>query len=240
MKTLSGLCLLIAGASAHTIFQKLYVNGKSPGQLVGIRAPTYDGPITDVTSNNVICNGGPNPLVKISKEIINATAGDTVMTEWHHTLDGAKPGDKSDPIDPGHLGPTIAYLARVDNALTQKVTGLKWFKIHEDGMDAQRKWGVSRMYNNGGKFSFKIPKCIQSGQYLLRAELIALHGASNYPGAQLYMECAQLNIQGGGNTQPPTVSFPGAYKANDPGIKFNLYYPTPTKYIVPGPTVFQC
>jgi cellulase len=63
--------------------------------------------------------------VKISKEIINATAGDTVMTEWHHTLDGAKPGDKSDPIDPGHLGPTIAYLARVDNALTQKVTGLK-------------------------------------------------------------------------------------------------------------------
>jgi hypothetical protein len=86
-------------------------------------------------------------------------------------------------------------------------------------MDSQRQWGVTRMYKNQGKYSFQIPKCIPSGQYLLRAEVIALHGASNYPGAQLYMECAQLSISGGGNTNPPTVSFPGAYKPTDPGIK---------------------
>jgi len=89
-------------------------------------------------------------------------------------------------------------------------------------MDSQRQWGMTRMYKAGGKVSFKIPKCIQSGQYLLRAEVIALHGAQNYPGAQLYMECAQLNIAGGGSAQPPTVSFPGAYKPSDPGIKFNV------------------
>jgi hypothetical protein len=89
-------------------------------------------------------------------------------------------------------------------------------------MDSQRQWGVTRMYKNGGKYSFKIPTCIQSGQYLLRAELIALHGAGSYPGAQLYMECAQLNISGGGHAQPPTVSFPGAYKPTDPGIKIQV------------------
>ena len=73
----------------------------------------------------MICNGGPNPLKRLSKEIINATAGDEVTTEWHHTLSGAKPGDKADPIDPGHVGPTIAYLAKVADARTQTVTGLK-------------------------------------------------------------------------------------------------------------------
>jgi hypothetical protein len=28
-------------------------------------------PITDVNSPDIICNGGPNPLVKVSKEIIS-------------------------------------------------------------------------------------------------------------------------------------------------------------------------
>lgn len=54
------------------------------------------------------------------------------------------------------------------------------------------------------------------------------------------MECAQLNVTGGGSASPPTVSFPGAYKGTDPGIKFQLYYPTPTTYVIPGPTVFKC
>jgi cellulase len=36
------------------------------------------------------------------------------------------------------------------------------------------------------------------------------------------MECAQLNILGGGKMEPPTVSFPGAYKQNDPGILFQV------------------
>ena len=45
----------------------------------------------------------------------------------------------------------------------------------------------------------------------------ALHAASSYPGAQLYMECAQLQITGGGSAQPATVSFPGAYQGTDPG-----------------------
>jgi hypothetical protein len=83
-----------------------------------------------VNSPDVICNGGPNPLVKLSKEIINVKAGDTVTTEWHRTLDGPNPKDKSDPIDPGHVGPTIAYLAKVDNALTSNVKNLKCENHH--------------------------------------------------------------------------------------------------------------
>lgn len=77
-------------------------------------------------------------------------------------------------------------------------------------------------------------------RYLLRAEIIALHAASSYPGAQLYMECAQIAVTGGGNGNPATVSFPGAYKGTDPGIKFQLYWPVPTSYTIPGPRPFVC
>ena len=50
----------------------------------------------------------------------------------------------------------------------------------------------------------------------------ALHGASSYPGAQFYMECAQINVTGGGSASPATVSFPGAYSGTDPGVLVNV------------------
>jgi hypothetical protein len=92
-------------------------------------------------------------------------AGDAVTVVWHHTLDGNNPKDRSDPIDPSHVGPTLAYMAKVDDARTEKVTGLRWFKVHEDGLDANRQWGVDRMVQNRGKVTFKIPSCIPPGQY---------------------------------------------------------------------------
>jgi hypothetical protein len=109
-----------------------------------------------------------------------------------------------------------------------------------------------------------IPACIAPGQYLLRGELIALHSASNAKGAQFYMECAQINIQGASASKTPaTVSLPGAYSANDKGknscfshlgvlqwtegfanvwvigILYNLYSGQKT-YTAPGPSVFSC
>ncbi|KAG8896853.1 hypothetical protein FRB99_008612 [Tulasnella sp. 403] len=236
--------LLAAAASvhAHTIFQKLWVNGVDQGYLRGIRHPTYDGPITDVTSNDIICNGGPNPLVTpYPSEIINIPAGATVGAEWHHVLqpNGYNPSDSSDPIDPSHKGPVMVYLANVDSALQTSVTGLEWFKIYEDGLSGG-VWGVDRLIQNKGIVNFRIPECIQPGNYFLRAELIALHPASSYPGAQFYMECAQINITGGGSANPPTVSFPGAYKGSDPGITINIYNPPPRTYTIPGPRPFTC
>ncbi|KAF2465229.1 glycoside hydrolase [Lindgomyces ingoldianus] len=238
MKNLLITCSLLVGASAHTIFQELWVNGVAQGHTKGIRVPAYDGPITDVTSNDVICNGGQQHTECTPQ--MQVKAGDKLTAEWHHTLDSGSTGEAQDPIDKGHLGPVMVYLAKVDDALTTKVTGLKWFKIYEDGLDSKGQWAVTRLYNNKGKVNFTLPSCVQSGQYLLRAELIALHGAASYPGAQLYMECAQINVTGGGSANPPTVSFPGAYKGTDPGIKFQLFYPTPTTYTIPGPTAFKC
>ncbi|KAJ6473115.1 glycoside hydrolase family 61 protein I, partial [Mycena sanguinolenta] len=234
--------LFAASVYGHTIFQEMYVNGVDQGHLTGIRVVDYDGPITDVTSNDLICNGGINPYhVPLPNTTIKVPAGAQVTTEWHRTLDGANPTDPSDPVDPSHHGPVLSYLARIPDAQQSVVTGLQWFKIYEDGLiAANQSWGVDRMIANKGKVTFTIPPCIAAGQYLLRHEMIALHGAVTYPGAQFYMECAQIEITGGGSTSPATVSFPGAYKGTDPGITVNIYYPLLTNYTIPGPPVFSC
>ncbi|EEB92275.1 hypothetical protein MPER_09241 [Moniliophthora perniciosa FA553] len=234
------LLALTASASAHTIFQQLYVNGEDQGHLEGIRVPDYDGPIQDVTSNDFICNGGINPYHQpISQTVIQVPAGAEVTAEWHHTLDGAT-GAADDVIDASHKGPIITYLAKVNDATSLDVTGLQWFKIYEDGYDASSgTWAVDKLIANQGKVSFKIPDCIPAGQYLMRHELIALHAAGSYPGAQFYMECAQLEITGGGSASPATVSFPGAYAGSDPGITINIYQSL-TRYTIPGPEVFAC
>ncbi|KAK4249997.1 hypothetical protein VTI28DRAFT_8507 [Corynascus sepedonium] len=235
---MKGFALLAAAsaASAHTIFVQLEADGTRHPVSYGIRTPTYDGPITDVTSNDVACNGGPNPTTP-SSDVITVTAGSTVKAIWRHTLDSGP----QDVMDASHKGPTLAYLKKVDDATSDSGIGNGWFKIQEDGYN-NGQWGTSTVIENGGEHSITIPSCIPEGQYLLRAEMIALHGAGSQGGAQLYMECAQLNIVGGSGSVPSsTVSFPGAYSASDPGILVNIYSMSPSdSYKIPGPSVFSC
>lgn len=77
--------------------------------------------------------------------------------------------------------------AKVDNAATASPAGLKWFKVFEDGLDGSGKWGVDRMIANNGWVDFTLPTCIAAGDYLLRAEIIALHSASKQGEAQFYV-----------------------------------------------------
>jgi hypothetical protein len=89
----------------------------------------------------------------------------------------------------------------------------------------------------------QIPKCVEDGEYLLRVEHIALHSAGSVGGAQIYLSCAQIKVTGGTGgiqTAGKLVAFPGAYKATDPGLLFQLYWPVPTSYVVPGPAVVSC
>lgn len=66
--------------------------------------------------------------------------------------------------------------AKVPNATQTTVTGLKWFKIWEDGLDVSAQtWGVDRLIAAKGKVSFTIPSCIAAGQYLMRVSLPGLN-----------------------------------------------------------------
>ncbi|KAK0742237.1 glycoside hydrolase [Apiosordaria backusii] len=230
--------LLASAASAHTIFSSLEVNGVNHGVGGGVRIPSYNGPIENVDSNSIACNGAPNPTTPTSK-VITVQAGQNVTAIWRYMLSttGSAPNDV---MDSSHKGPTLAYLKKVNDATTDSGVGGGWFKIQEDGYNGS-VWGTEKVINGQGRHSIRIPSCIAPGQYLLRAEMIALHGAGNYPGAQFYMECAQLNIVGGtGSKTPSTVAFPGAYSGSHPGVKISIYWPPVTNYQIPGPSVFTC
>lgn len=91
-----------------------------------------------------------------------------------------------------------------------------------------------------------MPSCVTAGQYLMKVEIIALHGAYQNGGAQFYTECAQIQVTGSGTSNPATVSFPGAYSSTDPGILISIYdgngQPSNNgqPYTIPGPPVLDC
>ncbi|KAF2685798.1 lytic polysaccharide monooxygenase [Lentithecium fluviatile CBS 122367] len=242
----AALGLLPALASAHCVAQRVRVNGADKGQLVGIRTPNSNNPIQNVNDGNFACNSGFK--TPVSTTIIDVNAGDKVGVMWGHVIGGAQfAGDKDNPIAASHKGPAIFYMAKVDNAASASGQGLKWFKVFEDGLDGSGKWGVDRMISAGGWVDMTMPSCVAPGQYLLRAEIIALHSASKPSQAQFYIGCAQINVKGSGtSTGSQTVSFPGAYSANDPGILVSIYnqqgQPTGNgqPYKIPGPAVLKC
>ena len=211
MKSLLTPLVVASAASAHTIFSSIEVDGTNYGVGNGVRVPSYNGPIEDVTSDSIACNGPPNPTSPTDL-VIDVQAGDTVTAVWRYMLSttGSAPNDI---MDSSHKGPTAAYLKKVDNAATASGAGDGWFKIQQDGLDSSGVWGTERIINGQGRHDITIPDCIEPGHYLLRAEMLALHAAGSYPGAQFYQECAQINVIGGsGNKSPSTVSLPGAYK----------------------------
>jgi len=240
------LSCLTALSSAHCVAQRVRVNGQDHGQLVGIRTPNSNNPIQNVNDNNMACNFGYR--TPVSTKVIDVKGGDKVGVQWGHVIGGAQfANDPDHPIAKSHKGPTIFYMAKVDNAANAQPNGLRWFKVHEDGLDGSGQWGVDRMINAGGWQDFTLPSCIAPGNYLLRAEIIALHSANQPSQAQFYMGCAQINVVGGsGGASPQTVSFPGAYNANDPGILVSIYDSkgqpkgNGQPYKIPGPAVLRC
>jgi cellulase len=73
---------------------------------------------------------------------------------------------------------------------------------------------------------------------VIRHEIIALHGAQNANGAQLYMQCLNLKV-GGSGTVAPTSGVPGTslYTPTMAGILFNLYTSF-SSYPIPGPALW--
>lgn len=86
----------------------------------------------------------------------------------------------------------------------------------------------------GGKLDFKIPSDIAPGDYLLRAEAIALHAAGPAGGAQHYVTCYQLTVTGSGTLVPKGVTFPSAYSKTGTGLGFSIHADLDS-YPMPGP-----
>jgi cellulase len=112
--------LAATSASAHTIFQRVSVNGVDQGQLVGVRAPASDNPVQNVNAAELACNLGlASP---VSTSVITVPAGAKVGTWWQHILGGAQgANDPDNPIAASHKGPIQIYLAKVSSFLSREV-----------------------------------------------------------------------------------------------------------------------
>ncbi|KAH8598096.1 glycoside hydrolase [Bisporella sp. PMI_857] len=233
MKAIFSAIILLVAAPAvlcHSTFQQLWVDGVDQASGCA-RLPLNNNPVTSVSGNDIRCNTGTKPVASLC----TVPAGGKVTVEMH-----AQPGDRScsnAAIGGNHFGPVIVYLSKVSDAKTNVGDG-NWFKVDQDGYDPSTKiWGTDNLNTKCGKRDFKVPANLAPGNYLLRAEAIALHVAGQSGGAQFYMTCYQINVTGSGTANPAGVKFPGAYKASDPGILIDIYKPIPS-YTVPGPAVY--
>ncbi|EJF61090.1 hypothetical protein DICSQDRAFT_106787 [Dichomitus squalens LYAD-421 SS1] len=232
---LASLILAASSVSARTVFSAIAVNGVEQGHGVAVRVPTSNTAITDVASNDVICN--TNFIQPMSNVVASVPAGGVVAAEFHHTSAGYTGPDPADPLDPEEKGPVLAYLAAIPDATQAEVTGLQWFKIFEEGLNTTtHQWGSDLLFINKGYVNTTIPSCVKAGQYLLRVEYISLIQAAQYPGAQLFMSCAQIEVTEGGDATPETVSFPGAYTPTSVVTDLDNI----SSYTAPGPAVFTC
>ncbi|KAI5797516.1 endoglucanase II [Peziza echinospora] len=237
ISTLAVAAMLAQGAVAHTTLQWFWpANSQGTSTQSCVRQPPNNNPIEDVTSSSFACNINGNVP---ASSVCSVTGGSTVKIEWHHTNRAQGPTDGDDPIASSHKGPIIVYLAKVDNAATATNTAsLDWFKIQQEGLNGG-VWAVDKLNQGNGEWDVKIPSNIPNGDYLLRGEIIALHSAGNYPGAQFYMGCIQIRVSGAsGGTPSPVVKFPGAYSGTHPGIKVSIYGGS-TSYSIPGPALFS-
>ena len=110
-------------------------------------------------------------------------------------------------------------------------------KIQEGGY-SNGQWVTDKMIRDGKSSNATIPASLKAGNYVLRHDAIALHGARNHD-SQQYPQCVNIKVTGGGNSVP-TGGVPGTrlYNPNEPGLIFDLYTKF-TSYPIPGPKVWR-
>ncbi|KAF9000240.1 glycoside hydrolase [Cyathus striatus] len=233
MKLALSLLASAALANAHFTMQYIWVNGADQGQNNYIRVPPSNNPVTDVTSTDLTCN--VNGLSGSSVSTVTIPAGTNITFEWHQHAQ--RTGE--DAISSGHKGPVQVYIAKAPStAAAFDGQGSVWTKIYSSGLvdPSTQEWAPTLL--TPIMHSVVIPSSLSAGEYLLRAEIIALHVASTYPGAQFYIGCAQVKISSGGSASPPTIALPGDYKSTDPGITINIYNNLQS-YTAPGGAVWS-
>ncbi|KAI9929518.1 hypothetical protein ASPWEDRAFT_41269 [Aspergillus wentii DTO 134E9] len=157
-------------------------------------------------------------------------AGDRVNIQWTAWPDS-------------HHGPVLDYLADCgDSCETVDKTELKFFKIDGVGLvddsEVPGTWGDDQLIKNNNSWMVEIPKSIAPGNYVLRHELVALHGAEEKGGAQNYPQCFNLQVTGDGTDKPEGTLGTKLYTENDPGLYVNIYSSI-SSYTLPGPSMYS-
>ncbi|KAF1809089.1 hypothetical protein P152DRAFT_476664 [Eremomyces bilateralis CBS 781.70] len=249
------LLLFVGAVCAHTTIKNIVIDGNAyhpfderidhlvgPVKRIGwtydVVPPTFN-PVTDFSSPDIACR--KNAIAPALKAI--ARAGAEVILLWT-------------PITRMHWGPGVAYLGRLPTPETSP-NDIKFFKIYEKGFDATAdKWANQLANDEGDMYKLRLPSDIAPGTYILRAELIALHGNMKElmshdlkEQIQIYPYCFSIEITGSGTANPEGVTFPGPYKGTDPSFTFapaatylnstEGFTEENSKFVPPGPPLYD-
>ncbi|KAJ3053477.1 Esterase/lipase/thioesterase [Rhizophlyctis rosea] len=251
----------IASVFAHGIVSEATLDGKTypgwnfnsdnyiqpPPQRIFRKVPG-NGPVCDITLIDLQCNGYTAGNFATAPAALSApvTAGSTVSLKWTLWPDT-------------HFGSTATYLAKCpgDCSTYSPGTAAVWFKIAEAGkisygtgglQGRKDKWATDA-FVTGAPYTFTIPKSLANGNYIVRHEITALHGAYAYTagkdgcsqGIQYYPSCFQITVTGGGSATGPAnkVSIPGYITPSSPGVVYDGYKNEGSPYPIPGPAVWD-
>ncbi|KAK0652349.1 glycosyl hydrolase family 61-domain-containing protein [Cercophora newfieldiana] len=200
-----------------------YYNPSQAPKVLGWSALNQDNGFVEPNNfgtSDVICHRGAAPGAGHA----TVAAGDKINLVWTPEWPSS------------HVGPVIDYLAECNgDCETVDKTSLRFFKIGGAGY-SDGQWASEVLTNNGNSWLVQIPSNLKPGNYVLRHEIIALHGGPNPNGAQSYPQCLNIRVTGSGSFSPAGVPGTSLYTATDPGILFNTYA-SPVVYPVPGPAL---
>ncbi|KAK4247055.1 glycosyl hydrolase family 61-domain-containing protein [Corynascus novoguineensis] len=232
---LTGAALVAAhGHVSHIIVNGVYYENydptthwyqPNPPTVIGWTAAQQDNGFIEPNNfgtSDIICHKSGSP----GGGHATVAAGDKINIVW------------TPEWPDSHIGPVIDYLAACNgDCETVNKESLRFFKIDGAGYDkAAGRWAAEALRQNGNSWLVQIPSDLKAGNYVLRHEIIALHGAGSANGAQAYPQCINLRVTGGGSNVPSGVAGTSLYKASDAGILFNPYVASPD-YPVPGPAL---
>ncbi|KAH9952641.1 glycosyl hydrolase family 61-domain-containing protein [Russula dissimulans] len=225
---------LLPSVAAHGFVTKVVIDGTTYTGNVPNAQPS-DSPIRQISDISPV-KGADNPSMncglnaQLATMVVPANPGSAMEFYW---------GDPGAENWPHNTGPLMTYMAACDTSTCDKFNGstAKWYKVDQIGKKTDGLTWYQQDVMNGKPITLTLPTNVAPGDYLVRQEIIALHLAMTLGGAEFYPSCTQIRI-GGSQTGTPnqTVSFPGAYSDNDPGIYDPDVYSNQV-YDFPGPPV---
>jgi cellulase len=167
----------------------------------------------------------------------DVTAGTTITVRWSDWPEA-------------HWGPVLDYMARCSNSdcTTVDKAKLKFFKTAELGQLTRGTvpgqpgyWANNELRDANFTWNITIPANLAPGSYVLRHEIIALHPGGAEGSTQMYPQCINLVVKGGGTVQPDGVFATDLYSSTDPGLLHNVFVDewSNAEYVIPGPSVVK-
>jgi hypothetical protein len=200
---------------------------KSPVRVIRTASPVKG-------ANNPAMNCGQD--ARPAALVADANPGSRVSFGWRSGEEGVR--------WPHNRGPMITYMAACNGPCAQAdVAKAKFFKIHEVGQKQDGSWFQLDLFNNDdATVDMTLPNNLPAGEYLIRHEIIALHLGGDVGGAEFYPSCSQIRLSAPKNPSTAslptdTVTFPGGYSDNDPGILVNVFAGDFKYTNFPGPAV---